>query len=143
MERIPFHPCWEWAGGRTPKGYGHFSALDGRSPWRAHRYAFTQAFGQIPEGMRVCHRCDNPGCVRPSHLFLGTDLENNRDKVLKGRQGCGEGVRTAKLTVEAVREIRRRFDEGRAKYADIVRDFGISLARVYHIKSRRGWKHVQ
>ena len=72
--------CWEWLGRRDQKGYGRF----GRGHL-AHRFAFAFVNGPIPEGLEVCHRCDNPVCVRPSHLFLGTHTDNVRDSIAKGR----------------------------------------------------------
>lgn len=86
VEVIPFHDCWEWTGFRSEKGYGKIaSGKRGESPRRAHRVAWEIANGSIPNGLHILHRCDNPSCVRPSHLFLGNDLENQRDRIKKGR----------------------------------------------------------
>lgn len=77
--------CWEWAGASNGAGgYGSFSFLGRR--FLAHRFAAWLTFGDIPTGMLVCHQCDNPKCVRPEHLFLGTALDNARDAVAKGRK---------------------------------------------------------
>lgn len=76
-------PCREWMGPRLPSGYGRLSR-DGQR-WYVHRWVWTLANGPIPEGMQVCHRCDNPPCFRLDHLFLGTQLDNMHDKVSKGR----------------------------------------------------------
>lgn len=77
--------CWEWTGTRLPKGYGQFRHPDGRTV-KAHRMAWELAHGEpAPEGLLVCHTCDNPPCVRPSYLFIGTKVDNGRDMADKGR----------------------------------------------------------
>lgn len=90
--RIPTGPldsCWEWRGARTEDGYGRFGAH-----WRAHVVSWELNHGRpVPPGMQVCHHCDNPSCVNPWHLFLGTHQDNIDDKMRKGRHGCGRGPR--------------------------------------------------
>lgn len=76
--------CWEWQGPRSREGYGN-TYENGRNI-RAHRWAWERFVGPIPEGILVCHSCDNPPCVNPFHLFLGTHMDNMRDMVAKGRQ---------------------------------------------------------
>jgi hypothetical protein len=76
--------CWEWEAARLPTGYGRFMKTKGFIVY-AHRWSWEAAFGPIPDGMYVCHSCDNPSCVRPSHLFLGDAMDNKRDSVSKGR----------------------------------------------------------
>jgi len=84
--------CWLWTAGKTPLGYGIFQVKTekcmGWGHWksvRAHRFAWELTYGLIPEGMNVLHKCDNPPCVRPTHLFLGTQKDNVRDMIHKGR----------------------------------------------------------
>jgi len=76
--------CWVWTGFRNAQGYGHF-ALDGYKVGRAHRASWVLHRGSIPTGLCVLHRCDNPSCVNPDHLFLGTDADNAHDRDAKGR----------------------------------------------------------
>src|SRR5207237_6240778 len=80
--------CWVWTAARTPLGYG-VAADEQRRARRAHRISWQLAHGPIPEGLRVLHHCDNPPCVRPSHLFLGTQFDNMADARQKGRTASG------------------------------------------------------
>jgi hypothetical protein len=142
LARIDFDAnpgCWAWTGARVPQGYGLIKRKDG-SQCRAHRIAYELAFGAIPAGMFVCHRCDNPGCIRPSHLFLGTHHENMADMVIKGRsarmQGNSNG--SAKLTTADVASIRA----STGNYALIAHQFGVSPSAVGLIKRRERWPHL-
>lgn len=124
--------CWPWQGYRVPKGYGMIQS-GGRSgkPLNAHRVAYELGYGSIPEGMMVCHHCDNPPCCNPRHLFLGKPKDNTRDMVRKGRQG--------KLTWEAVREIRLRASQGESVIA-LAGEFDVTRTNVDYIVKRKTWK---
>ena len=131
--------CWEWTRERNWKGYGVMRS--GKQFRLAHRFAYEFAVGPIPAGMMVCHRCDNPACVRPGHLFLGTARDNYQDSKRKGRNLHGETHPRSKLTAEQVSEIRRRYQRGRSNVA-LYREFGITDMQMYRIVRRENWAHV-
>lgn len=128
--------CWEWNGSRLPTGYGRFWAW-GRLH-NAHRVAFLIWVGPIWSDEVVCHRCDNPSCVNPQHLFAGRPADNVRDKMEKGRGVRGEAVGTSKLQASDVLEIRASPDTGKALAAR----YGVSRALISLIRNRKVWKHV-
>lgn len=129
--------CWEWQGaGAAGGGYGRIT-VDGRHQL-AHRLSWTMANGPIPAGMFVCHKCDNPPCVRPDHLFLGTNAENTQDAVSKGRMHLGELHGMARLTEAQVVEIRRQRAAG-VKGSVLADRYGVNRNTIYHIKKRRTW----
>jgi hypothetical protein len=105
--------CWEWVGCRNNRGYGIFWIGNGRRAL-AHRYIFVRRVAPIPDGMDLCHRCDNPCCVNPGHLFLGTHSDNMRDMDRKGRRRSprGETHPHSTLSDAAVAEIRARYVPG-------------------------------
>ncbi len=130
--------CWLWLG-TLVKGYGQTS-MHGKVV-KAHRASYVLAFGEIPGGLCVCHTCDVPACVRPDHLFLGTQGDNAKDKVLKGRSMRGERGSHAKLTEKAVYYIRASFAKGEDALC-LAKRFGVTRETVYHIVNGRTWKHL-
>lgn len=145
--------CWNWTGCIT-HGYGRF-LWDGR-PASSHRVAWALCVGPIPAGLHVLHRCDNRRCVRPDHLFLGTNADNVADMVAKGRTARGQehgthrrpesrpkGERNgnARLTAHAVREIRRRCALGESQ-SSLAFAFGVSETTIHDVLARRRWAHV-
>ncbi|HEX6537480.1 MAG TPA: HNH endonuclease [Gemmatimonadaceae bacterium] len=135
--------CWLWTGDTFNKEYGRFG-IDGRQQ-PAHRVAWQLTHGPIPEGLFVCHNCpdgDNPLCVNPEHLFLGTHVDNMADKVRKGRASRTRGERsgTAKLTQDRADEIRHRHARGGVSRAALAREYGVSQSTISAIILRRRWQ---
>ncbi|MFO1080832.1 MAG: HNH endonuclease signature motif containing protein [Reyranellaceae bacterium] len=128
--------CVEWLGAKSNGGYGSFS-LNGRRVG-AHRAAFEIAYGPIPDGLDVCHRCDNPSCINPDHLFAGTRRENVLDMHAKGRQrhACGDDHPSAKLSWTKVASIRSDTRTHRA----IAADYGVAHTVIGRIKRQEMWK---
>lgn len=133
--------CWQWLGAAQPDGYGTVWRKGGkRVP--AHRFSYALQHGPIPEGMIVCHRCDNKGCVNPSHLFLGTHKLNTDDMMSKGRNYSpkGEDHGQSKLVAEQVREIRAL--RGLFLQREIAAHFGVHQALISFIHNNKIWKEV-
>lgn len=138
--------CWEWQGARTPVGYGRVNSGGRGQTLVSSRASWELTYGAIPVGMQVCHRCDNPPCVNPAHLFLGTDLDNRRDMMAKGRENrtarvIGVQQSKAKCTDESVVEMRAAWAAGESKRS-LARRYALSRKTVASILSHHTWKHV-
>lgn len=128
--------CWLWTGSMNGK-YGQIGVTH-QQPRLAHRVAWELAHGPIPNGLQVLHTCDNGRCVNVLHLFLGTQLDNMRDMVAKGREGhTGERHYKTKLTADNVRAIRTSQDTGAA----LARRFAVSPQVISTVRHRKAWKH--
>lgn len=137
--------CWIWRAGRNKKGYGIMR-------WRkkmtlAHRIAYELAYGEIPQALQVLHNCpngDNPSCVNPAHLRLGTNADNVADRVRKGRSKPrrGEQHGRAKLNTEQVRNIRSLYAEGNLSQRQIGELYGVTQEQIGYIVNRKNWKDV-
>jgi hypothetical protein len=128
--------CYLWTAAVNPRGYGHF-CVNGVVR-DAHRVAYELYVGQIPPRMCVLHRCDVPGCVRPDHLFLGTQPDNLKDMTAKGRRSAARGEKhsSAKLTVEQVNAIRA----DQRTHREIAKDYAIGKSTVGNIKQGVTWR---
>lgn len=136
--------CWEWVGYVSPSGYGicGHTKTKSRVETFAHRYSWMLAYGEIPQSMFVCHKCDNRKCVRPDHLFLGTAEENAYDMVSKGRNAYGERASSAKLTDERVRAIRQEYLSGKVGCLSLAKKYGVSKRTIQNIVHGDTWKHL-
>jgi hypothetical protein len=146
--------CWLWTASKRHKGYGAFCyERNGiKVQGRAHRFSWELHFGEIPEGLFVLHRCDNPACVRPDHLFLGTNQDNVDDMMAKGRHVAG-GARigtdykyrrgtehhNAKLKPSDIQRIRQRRAAGDS-YGKISREEQLSIGHVFRIVNKQAWR---
>jgi hypothetical protein len=137
--------CWEWLASVNLQGYGLFNRATRPTVCvLAHRFAYEVCVEAIPAGLCVLHRCDNPRCVNPAHLFVGTRTDNAADKVAKNRQARPKGVAHPrhKLTEEDVRTIRRLFAVGGINKSALARRFSVNHTTIRGIISRALWPHV-
>jgi len=134
--------CWEWIGRKNPDGYGRFDFQN--TCGSAHRYMWELHNGVIPDGLVVCHKCDNPPCVNPSHLFLGTVQDNVADRDQKGRTARHRGADNGRAVLDetGVREIKNLRRLGHT-YKDISSTMGVSVGCVSHILNGRHWAWVE
>lgn len=136
--------CWMWTGAPDREGYGlMYTSIDGvKRHYRSNRLSYLIHVGNIPDGMIVCHACDNPGCVNPAHLFIGSPAENTHDMLSKGRGGM-RNLRNgrAKITEDDVRQIRILRAQG-VRSRVLADRYGISSSMVDNIVRRHSWKHV-
>lgn len=160
----PVHPtlgtkCWLWSGKSGSIRRRCQILVDGAAV-KVTRYSWTIHYGEAPNGLEVCHRCDNPLCINPAHLFIATHQGNMADMVAKRRQATGANGRNghitcpdstprgerhprARLTAAQVREIRYRHSTGQLDRAALAREFGVSADTIYRIARRYYWRSVE
>jgi len=130
--------CWQWTGTKDRDGYGRFR-IPGKGLRGSHRIAWSLVNGTIPIGLCVLHKCDNPSCVNPDHLFLGTQQDNIKDMVAKGRQSKMFGLRNpkCKLTDDQVREIRIAYTEGISTQKELRIRYGVSVGQISDVVNNK------
>ena len=134
--------CWNWINYKSPTGYGVIK-YGKHHTYRVHRLMYFLWFSDFKDDMVVCHKCDNPSCINPEHLFLGTQLDNIRDRNLKGRTsrlGAPIGSRNggAKLTDENVKYIRK----SKLSVIDLANKFSVSDTTISNVLNRVSWRHI-
>lgn len=138
--------CWLFHGATDKWGYGHVGQRGRRV--QAHRYAFLIAKGPIPDGQQVLHKCDTPLCVRPDHLFLGTNADNRADAIAKRRHAWGERNHSAKLTQEKVLAIRKEYrKDGPHKASpsntrELAQKYGVGLGAIHAVVRGKTWRYL-
>ncbi len=134
--------CWTWAAGMDKDGYGRFRGeYDGQKYTFAHRYSWAlHNKKNVPKGMLVCHSCDNPRCVNPDHLFVGTEADNMADMVSKNRQHIPFGVVNHRAVITEEQALRILADP--RPYTQIAADFGVAASTIGSIKAKKSWAHL-
>lgn len=136
--------CWYWFGAKNENGYGHIHR--GGKDYKAHRVYYERFIGPIPDGLCVLHKCDNPSCVNPEHLFLGTKKDNMQDASKKGRIQVphpriqGELHHQAKLTQKQVDDIRARYIPRKVTQPQLAKEYGVAVSTVGIIICGANWK---
>lgn len=135
--------CWEWSGPTEKDGYGIFKGVyEGQSYQRAHRYSWALHNRQnVPKGMMICHRCDNPRCVNPDHLFVGDGGDNMRDKIAKNRHNIPKGELSISAILTEAQALVILADP--RPYALIAVDYGVAATTIGSIKAKASWAHLE
>jgi hypothetical protein len=134
--------CWIWTATKNGDGYGHFSHK--KFIYKAHRFSWMLLYGDIPKGVLVLHKCDNPPCVNPEHLFLGTDKDNVHDAIRKGRRADlkGEQRYNCKIKDSMVPSIRDMYLQGHSLKA-VAKVFGVDATTIHKIVIGKSRQHVK
>lgn len=138
--RIPFDTCWWWIGSRNPDGYGSFWFEE--KIVRAHQVSYRMFVGEITPGLKVLHSCDEPSCVNPRHLRLGTQKENVQDAIKRGRWPMGLNKHNAKLSPEDAAQIKKLRRQG-MKYDDLCEKFGVTHGAIQGVLRGASYAYVK
>lgn len=143
MLYVPFCDCHFWTASTNKFGYGKLSCGDNK--WTlAHRFSYEQNKGKVPEGLYVLHTCDNPSCVNPEHLYLGTYKQNavDRESRQRGNHAFGERHGRSKLSVDSVRKIREEFQTGKFSFRQLGKIYGVDGKTVADIVHNKLWQSL-
>jgi len=132
--------CWNWMRCKDKKGYG-IIGLNNKS-CRVNRFIYKEIYGSIPEGLLVCHKCNNPSCCNPNHLYVGTHADNMKQMVDDGRSGKGENNGYVKLTGRDILKIRYLFSTGEYSQRELGEMFGVVQVNISRIVNNKIWKHI-
>jgi len=134
--------CWNWTASLDSYGYGQIG-INGRLVL-SHRISYELSFGKIPKGISILHTCDNRRCIRPQHLYSGTQFDNMRDMVLRGRRADTRGEKNphSKITSKEILKIRRLYAKGDTTHHKLADMFGLSYGYISYIIRRISWKHI-
>ncbi len=133
--------CWEWQAATMGHGYGFIKIPGTRKQIGAHRLSYLIHYGEIPDDTMVCHTCDNPLCVKPTHLFLGVGADNLQDMKNKGRHLYGTRNKGSKLTDEKVRSIHIMAGQG-VSQSEIGKSFGVGQSTIWKILHGQRWEYI-
>ena len=136
--------CWIWTGFTNHNGYGMISDVSRKSMPLAHRVAWELQHGPVPGDLYVLHSCDNPPCCNPAHLHLGTQTDNMRECLTRGRFAStpGESHSSAKLSKAQVLEIRARYATGGDTHSSLTQEYDVSQSQISRIVRRESWAHI-
>lgn len=132
-------PCWECNSHKPDRVRGYPTTCKGGTHSSIHRYLYEVLFGHLPVGGLVRHRCDNPPCINPEHWASGTQADNKRDQIERGRWATGERHGRSKVSEEQVRSILRSQEPGGV----LSKRYGVGVRTIWQIRARVNWKHVQ
>lgn len=133
--------CWLWTAALDAQGYGVFN-IGKNKIVHASRISWVLCNGAIADGLFVCHKCDNPKCVNPGHLFLGTAKQNSDDKISKGRLPLGEQLHNSKLTKEKVSEIKEKYKSGTFTQRKLAEIYGVHSVTISKVILGKLWRHI-